>query len=82
MLSCSYYSDSELTLLFMMTRTLNLTFVEKAGIRVEPLVHVKNIKNDNSQINRGNTIWINEVFLICHNSYLIMHTDKENTPHI
>ncbi len=56
-------STSRLTLVFMMTRTLNLNFVEIAGIRVEPLVYVPNIKNGNSQINRGSTIWSNAIVL-------------------
>ncbi len=46
-----------------MIRALNLSFIDIAGICMEPLVHEPNIKNDNSQINRGSTIWINEVFL-------------------
>ncbi len=37
-------STSELTLVFMMTRTLDLNFVDIVGIRVKPLVHVPNIK--------------------------------------
>ncbi len=37
-------STSELTLVFLMTKTLNLNFVDIAGIGVEPLVHVPNIK--------------------------------------
>ncbi len=41
-------STSELTFVFLMTRTLDLNFVDIFGIRVEPLVHVQNIKNDNS----------------------------------
>ncbi len=36
-------STSELTLVFLMTRTLDLNFVDIIGIRVEPLVHVPNI---------------------------------------
>ncbi len=36
-------STSELTLVFLMTRTLDLNFVDIIGIRVEPLVHVLNI---------------------------------------
>ncbi len=36
-------STSELTLVFMITRTLNLNFVEIVGIRVEPFYHVLNI---------------------------------------
>ncbi len=56
-------STSELTLVFLMTRTLDLNFVDIVGIRVEPLVHVPNIKNDNSQINRGSTIKINHFFI-------------------
>ncbi len=38
-----------------MSRTLDLTFVDIVGIRVEPLIHVQNIKNDTSHINRGST---------------------------
>ncbi len=37
-------SKSELTFVFLMTRTLNLNFVDIVGIRVETLVHVPNIK--------------------------------------
>ncbi len=37
-------STSELTLVFLMTRTLDFNFVDIVGIRVEPLVHVPNIK--------------------------------------
>ncbi len=37
-------STSELTLLFLMTRKLDFNFVDIFGIRVEPLVHVPNIK--------------------------------------
>ncbi len=37
-------STSELTLVFLMTRTLDLNFVDILGIRVETLVHVPNIK--------------------------------------
>ncbi len=48
----------------MMTGTLNLIFVDSVGIRVESLAHVVNIKNDKSQINRRNTQWNYEVFLI------------------
>ncbi len=35
---------SELTLVVLMTKTLDLNFVDIGGIRVEPLVHVRNIK--------------------------------------
>ncbi len=37
-------STIELTFVFLMTRTLDLNFVDIAGIIVEPLVHVPNIK--------------------------------------
>ncbi len=37
-------STSELTLVFLMTRALDLNFVDIVGIRVKPLVHVPNIK--------------------------------------
>ncbi len=37
-------STSELTLVFLITRTLDLNFVDIVGISVEPLVHVPNIK--------------------------------------
>ncbi len=37
-------STSKLTLVFLMTRTLDLNFVDIVGIRVEPFVHVPNIK--------------------------------------
>ncbi len=37
-------STSELTLVFLMTRTLDLNFVDIVGIRVEPFIHVLNIK--------------------------------------
>ncbi len=37
-------STSELTLAFLMTRTLDLNFVDIVGIRVEQLVHVPNIQ--------------------------------------
>ncbi len=39
-------STSELTLVFLMTKTvtLDLNFVDIFGIRVEPLVHAPNIK--------------------------------------
>ncbi len=37
-------ATSELTLVFLMTRTLDLNFVDIVGIRVEPLAHVPNIK--------------------------------------
>ncbi len=37
-------STSELTLLFLTAGTLDLNFVDIVGIRVEPLVHVPNIK--------------------------------------
>ncbi len=36
-------STNELTLVFLMTITLDLNFVDIVGIRVEPLVHVPNI---------------------------------------
>ncbi len=36
-------STSELPLVFLMTSTLDLNFVDIVGIRVEPLVHVPNI---------------------------------------
>ncbi len=50
--------------LITLNRTLDLNFVDIVGIRVEPLVHVPNIKkNDNSQINRGSTIKINHFFI-------------------
>ncbi len=51
-------STSELTIVLLMIRTLDLNFIDIVGIRVQPLVHVPNIKNDNSQINRGSTIKI------------------------
>ncbi len=35
---------NELTLAFLMTRTLDLNFVDIVGIRVEPLVHLQNVK--------------------------------------
>ncbi len=47
----------------MKTRTFDLNFVDSVGIRVEQLVHVPNIKNNNSQIYRGSTIKIDQVFL-------------------
>ncbi len=57
-------STSELTLVFLMTRALDLNFVDIVGIRVKPLVHVPNIKKMTiHKINRGNTIKINRVFL-------------------
>ncbi len=34
-------STSELTVVFLMTTTLDLNFVDIVGIRVEPLVHYK-----------------------------------------
>ncbi len=37
-------SASELTLVFFMTRTLDMNFGDIVGIRVELLVHVPNIK--------------------------------------
>ncbi len=37
-------STTELTIVFLMTRTLDLNFVDIVGIRVEALVHVPNIK--------------------------------------
>ncbi len=37
-------STSELTIVFLMTRTFDLNFVDIVEIRVEPLVHVPNIK--------------------------------------
>ncbi len=37
-------STNELTLVFLMTRTLDLNFVDIVGIRLEPLVHVPNIE--------------------------------------
>ncbi len=37
-------STSELTHVFLMTRTLDLKFVDIVGITVEPLVHIPNIK--------------------------------------
>ncbi len=37
-------STSESTLVFLMTRTLDLNFVDIVGIRVKPLVIVPNIK--------------------------------------
>ncbi len=37
-------STSELTHVFLMTRTLDVNFVDIDGIRVEPLVYVPNIK--------------------------------------
>ncbi len=37
-------STSELTLVFLMTRTLDLDFIDIVGIRVQLLVHVPNIK--------------------------------------
>ncbi len=41
-------STIELTLVFMMARTLHLNFVDIVGIRVEPFVRLPNIKNNNS----------------------------------
>ncbi len=66
-------STSELTLEFLITRTLDLNFVDIVGIRVEPLVHVLNIKNDNSQINRGSTIKINHFFITLIQSLINHH---------
>ncbi len=37
----------ELTLVFLKIRTLDLNFVDIVGIRVEPLDHESNIKNNN-----------------------------------
>ncbi len=37
-------STSELTIVFLIARTLDLNFIDIVGIRVEPLVHVPNIK--------------------------------------
>ncbi len=37
-------STSELTLVFLMTRILDLNYVDIVGIRVESLVYVPNIK--------------------------------------
>ncbi len=37
-------STSELALICLMTGTLELNFVDIVGIRMEPLVHVPNIK--------------------------------------
>ncbi len=37
-------STSELSVVFLMTRTFDLNFVDIVGIRVEPLIHVPNIK--------------------------------------
>ncbi len=37
-------STSELTLVFLMTRILDLNFVDIVRIRVEPFVHVPKIK--------------------------------------
>ncbi len=37
-------STSELTLVFLKTRTLEFNFVDIVGIRVEPLLYVLNIK--------------------------------------
>ncbi len=70
-------STSELTLVFMMTRTLDLNFVDIVGIRVELLVHVPNINNDNSQINSGSTIKINH-FSITLNQVNNMVVQKKN----
>ncbi len=39
-----FMATSELTLVFLMTITLDLNFVDIVGIRVELLVHVPNIK--------------------------------------
>ncbi len=64
-------STSELILVFLMTRTLDLNFVDIVGIGVEPLVHFQTLQNDNSQINRGSTIKINH-FYITLNSYIMM----------
>ncbi len=46
MLNGPYYSTftSKLTLVFLMSRTLELNFVDIVGIRVEPLDYVPNIK--------------------------------------
>ncbi len=38
-------STSQVTLVFLMTRTFDLNFVDIVGIRVEPLVHAPHIKN-------------------------------------
>ncbi len=46
-----------------MTGRLDVNCVDIVGIRVKSLVHISNIKNDNSQINRGSTIKINHFFL-------------------
>ncbi len=37
-------STIELTLVFLVARILDLSFVDNVGVRVEPLVHVPNIK--------------------------------------
>ncbi len=56
-------SKSELTLVFILTRTLDLNFVSIVGIRVTPLVYVLNIKKNNSQFNRGAHIMSCQVIL-------------------
>ncbi len=48
-------SASELTLIFMITRTLDLNIGDIVRIKVEPFAHIPNIKNENSHINRGST---------------------------
>ncbi len=55
MLKGPYHSDIELSLVFMTTRILDLNIVDTVGIRMEPLVHVPNIKYGNSLINKGST---------------------------
>ncbi len=42
-------STSELTLVFLMTRTLDLNFIDIVGIRVEHLSMYQILQNDNSQ---------------------------------
>ncbi len=58
-------STSELTLVFLMTRTLDLNFVDIVGIRMEPLVHVPNINKMtiHNSIEGACTIKINHFFL-------------------
>ncbi len=40
----------------MIARTLNVNFIDIVGISMEPLAHLRNMKNNNSQIKRGRTV--------------------------
>ncbi len=56
-------STSELTLVFLLTRTLELNFVDIVELEWNHWSMYQTLKNDNSQINRRSTIKISHIFL-------------------